>query len=49
LHEFRENTELGNVVAGGEASDQTYYRNVSHMGDQRDAVKARFLADYIQG
>lgn len=48
LHEFRENTEIGNVVAGGEPSDQTYYRNVSKMGDQRDAVKARFLADYIQ-
>ena len=49
LHEFREDTEIGNLVAGGEASDQTYYRNVSKMGDQRDAVKARFLADYIKG
>ena len=48
LHEFRENTEIGNMIAGGEANDQTYYRNVSKMGDQRDAVKARFLADYIQ-
>lgn len=49
LHEFREDTELGNLVKGGEASDQTYYRNVSKMGDQREAVKARFLADYIKG
>ena len=49
LHEFREDTEIGNMVAGGESSDQTYYRNVSRMGDQRDAVKARFLAEYIQG
>lgn len=47
LHEFRENTEIGNILAGGEPSDQTYYRNVSKMGDQRNAVKARFLADYI--
>jgi hypothetical protein len=48
LHDFRENTEVGNVLQGGEPSDQTYYRNVSKTGDQRDAIKARFLADYIQ-
>tara|TARA_R100001509_G_scaffold84638_2_gene48126 strand:+ start:4012 stop:4296 length:285 start_codon:yes stop_codon:yes gene_type:complete len=47
LHDFRENTQLGNLLEGGEASDQVYYRNISRMGDQRDAVKARFLADYI--
>lgn len=49
LHDFRENTEIGNIITGGQPSDQTYYRNVSKMGNQRDAVKARFLADYIQG
>lgn len=49
LHDFRENTQLGNLIQGGEPSDQVYYRNVSRMGDQRDAVKARFLADYITG
>ena len=49
LQEFREETEAGNLVAGGEPSDQVYYRDVSKMGDQRDAVKARFLADYIGG
>ena len=48
LHEFRENTEIGNILAGGEANDQVYYRDVAKTGDQRDAVKARFLADYIQ-
>lgn len=48
LHDFRENTEVGNVLQGGEPSDQTYYRNVSKTGDQRDAIKARFLADYIK-
>lgn len=47
LQEFRENTEIGNVLSGGQANDQVYYRDVSKMGDQRDAVKARFLAEYI--
>ena len=49
LHEFRDSLETGNMIAGGQSSDQTYYRNVSKMGDQREAVKARFLADYIKG
>lgn len=49
LHEFREDTEIGNMVAGGESSDQVYYRDIARTGDQRDAIKARFLAEYIQG
>ena len=42
LHEFRENTEIGNIVTGGQPSDQTYYHHVSKMGNREMRLKHVF-------